>query len=57
MTPWRAQVVVAKDPSKGHKKRLCIDYSQTVNLYTELDAYGHVFLLCTQCWHFDFLHY
>jgi len=38
-SPWRAQVVVAKDPSNRHKKRLCIDYSQTVNQYTELDAY------------------
>ena len=39
-SPWRAQVVVAKDPSNNtHKKRLCIDYSQTVNLHTELDAY------------------
>ena len=37
--PWRAQVVVAKDVSNQHKKRLCIDYSQTVNLHTELDAY------------------
>ncbi|XP_046863329.1 uncharacterized protein LOC124457082 [Xenia sp. Carnegie-2017] len=38
-SPWRAQVVVSKDPLQRHKKRLCIDYSQTVNLYTELDAY------------------
>jgi hypothetical protein len=38
-SPWRAQVVVVKDKSKLHKKRLCIDYSQTINLYTELDAY------------------
>ena len=37
-SPWRAQVVVSKDPLQRHKKRLCIDYSQTVNLYTELDA-------------------
>ena len=37
-SPWRAQVVV-KDPLNRHKKRLCIDYSQTVNQYTELDAY------------------
>lgn len=39
LSPWRAQVVVAKDPSNRHKKRLCIDYSQTINQYTELDAY------------------
>ena len=32
-------IVIAKDPQKVHKKRLCIDYSRTVNLYTELDAY------------------
>ena len=37
--PWRAQVVIAKDPLNRHKKRFCIDYSQTVNQYTELDAY------------------
>ena len=36
-SPWRAQVVVTKD--ERHKKRLVIDYSQTINLYTELDAY------------------
>jgi hypothetical protein len=39
ITPWRAQIVVSKDPSNRHKKRLCIDYSQTINQYTELDAY------------------
>ena len=32
---WRAQVLV----HHGHKKRLVIDYSQTINRYTELDAY------------------
>lgn len=36
-SPWRAQVVVVKDEHR--KRRLCIDYSQTINLYTELDAY------------------
>ena len=36
-SPWRAQVVVTKD--ERHKKRLVVDYSQTINLYTELDAY------------------
>ncbi|XP_068204742.1 uncharacterized protein [Palaemon carinicauda] len=39
ISPWRAQVVVVKDPVDRHKKRLCIDYSQTINQYTELDAY------------------
>lgn len=39
ISPWRAQVVVVKDPLDRHKKIHCIDYSQTVNQYTELDAY------------------
>lgn len=34
-----AQVVVSKDPSNSHRKRLCVDYSQTINQYTKLDAY------------------
>ena len=34
-SPWRAQVVV----KTTGKQRLCVDYSQTINLYTELDAY------------------
>ena len=38
-SPWRAQVVVAKDLNGHRKKRLCIDYSQSVNKYTYLDAY------------------
>lgn len=36
-SPWRAQVVVTKE--ENHKKRLVVDYSQTINQYTELDAY------------------
>ncbi|XP_064083977.1 uncharacterized protein LOC135199749 [Macrobrachium nipponense] len=39
ISPWRAQVVAVKDPLGRHKKRLCIDYSQNINQYTELDAY------------------
>ena len=35
-SPWCAQVVVVKS---NNQKRLCVDYSQTVNLFTELDAY------------------
>ena len=35
-SPWRAEVVVTKN--KEHKKRMAIDYSQTVNTYTNLDA-------------------
>ena len=38
-SPWRAQVVVVKSTSHPEKKRLCVDYSQTVNQYTEVDAY------------------
>ena len=36
--PWRAQIVVIKNV-ENDKRRLCIDYSQTINLFTELDAY------------------
>ena len=39
VSPWRAQVVVAKDLQNRHKKQLCVDYSNTINIYTELDAY------------------
>ena len=35
-SPWRAQLVIAK--SENHKKRMCVDYSQTVNKFTHLDA-------------------
>ena len=37
LSPWRAQVVVVK--GEHHKKRMCIDYSETINKYTYLDAY------------------
>ncbi|XP_031355746.1 uncharacterized protein LOC116180058 [Photinus pyralis] len=36
-SPWRAQVLITKNAT--HKKRLVIDYSQTINRYTLLDAY------------------
>jgi len=36
-SPWRAQFVVVNN--SNHKKRLCIDYSQTINKFTLLDAY------------------
>ena len=36
-SPWRAQVLVTKN--ERHKRRMVIDYSQTVNRYTLLDAY------------------
>ncbi|QQP49647.1 Uncharacterized protein FKW44_010390, partial [Caligus rogercresseyi] len=35
-SPWRAQVVVV---TNSNKKRLVIDYSQTINKFTLLDAY------------------
>ena len=38
-SPWRAQVVVVKSAVPSNKKRLCVDYSQTINQYTELDVY------------------
>jgi len=34
---WRAQVVVAENTSG--KKRLCVDYSTTINKFTALDAF------------------
>ena len=37
LSPWWAQVVVTKD--ENHKKRLAIDYSQTINRFTLLDAF------------------
>ena len=36
-SPWRAQVVVTKE--NQHKKRLVVDYSRTINRFTQLDAY------------------
>lgn len=36
-SPWRAQVVVVKGESR--KKRLAIDYSETINKFTLLDSY------------------
>ena len=41
ISPWRAQCLVVKsiDEFGEEKKRLCIDYSQTVNLFTNLDGY------------------
>ena len=36
-SPWRAQVVVTR--SERHRKRLVIDYSETINRFTQLDAY------------------
>ena len=36
-SPWRAQVVVVK--GENHKRRMAIDYSQTINRFTLLDAF------------------
>ena len=36
-SPWRSQPLIVNHGSD--KKRMCIDFSQTVNLYTMLDAY------------------
>ena len=40
MCPWRAQVLIADDGR--HKKRMVIDYSQTINKFTLLDAYPRI---------------
>ena len=36
-SPWRAHVLVTAN--ENHKKNLVIDYSQTINRFTQLDAY------------------
>jgi len=36
-SPWKAQVVTANN--SNHKQRLRIDYSQTIDKFTLLDAY------------------
>ena len=35
-SPWRTQLVIVKN--EKHRKRMCVDYSQTVNKFTCLDA-------------------
>lgn len=37
--PWRAQIVVTQDPNPHRRKRLSANFSRTINVYTELDAY------------------
>jgi len=37
VSSWRAQLVIAQ--SENRKKRLCVDYTQTVNKFTNVDAY------------------
>ena len=36
-SPWRAQVLVTS--TENHKRRMVVDYSQTINRFTYLDAY------------------
>ena len=36
-SPWRAQLVVVAN--ERHRKRLVVDYSQTINKFTHLNAY------------------
>ena len=36
-SPWRAQVLVTT--GENHQKRMCFDYSKTINKYTFLDGY------------------
>ena len=38
VSPWRAQAFVTKEGT-NHKRRMVVDYSETINLFTELDAY------------------
>ena len=35
---WRAQVLVVQEDG-SHKRRMVVDYKQTINRYTQLDAY------------------
>lgn len=39
ISPWRAQVLIVGGQETNHRKRLVIDYSRTVNRFTELDAF------------------
>lgn len=36
-SPWQVQVLITK--SKNHKRRMVIDYSQTINKFTLMDAF------------------
>ena len=38
VSPWRAQPFVTKEEGT-HKRRMVVDYSDTINRFTELDAY------------------
>ena len=39
VSPWRSQVHVTTDEDQHHRQRMVIDYSNTINMFTELDAY------------------
>ena len=36
-SPWRAQLLIDRSPN--HKTRMVVDYAETINRFTELDAY------------------
>ena len=38
VSPWRAQAFVTKEDG-NHKRRMVVDYSETINLFTEQDTY------------------
>ena len=38
-SPWRSQPVVVHGDGEFSKDRMCIDFSQTINIYTLPDAY------------------
>ena len=35
---WRVQSAIVKN-AESNERHMCIDYSQSINLFTELDAY------------------
>ena len=39
VSPWRSQVFVTSDENQIHRRRMVVDYSNTINRFTELDAY------------------
>ena len=38
-SPWTAKIVVTQDLNPHRRKWLCVDFSQTINVYTKLDTY------------------
>ena len=38
-SPWRAQVLITGNDSPHSKRRMVVDYSRTINRFTQLDAY------------------